>query len=708
MSLRVWPGDPAPLGAVWDGEGTNFAVYSENATHVELCLFDAPDAARERVRVPLEERHADVFHAYLPDVRPGQLYGYRVHGPYDPRAGHRFNPRKLLVDPYARAIAGDVRWHDALHGYDPSHPETDLSLSALDSAPYVPKSVVVDGAFTWSDDRPPAVPWSRTVIYECHVKGMTARHPGVPPHLRGTYLGLASDAILDHLVSLGVTAVELLPVHHRVTERAVHDRGLSNYWGYSTLGFFAPDARFATSSLGAQVTELKTLVKALHRVGIEVLLDVVYNHTCEGDELGPTLSLRGVDNATYYRLREGDRRRYVDTTGCGAALDTRHPRALQLVVDSLRHFVTEYHVDGFRFDLATTLARGHDGFDPRAAFFALVQQDPVLSRVKLIAEPWDVAHGGWQLGRFPSGWAEWNGSFRDAVRRFVRGDPGQVSELASRLGGSSDIFRGDRGPHASINFVTCHDGMTLRDLVTHERKLNAANGEEGRDGAPVDWSRAWGGEGEPTPEVCALRRRVMKSLLATLAFAQGVPMLSHGDELGRTQRGNNNVYCQDNELAWLDWELDDEARELLEFTRRVFALRRANPAFRRRRFFAGDPLAGRAVKDVLWLRQDGTEMTVGDWQNPAMRFLGMLIHGDASDELDERGRKLAGATHLVLLNASEALAEVTLPPLHEPGAWTVVLRTSGRALGPVTGGRTDVAAHAVALLRHEVPGAPDD
>ncbi len=700
---RIWPGGPTPLGATWDGEGVNFALFSEHATGVELCLFDRDEPGRETLRVPLKERTNRIWHAYLPDVRPAQLYGYRVHGPYAPEEGHRFNPNKLLLDPYAKAIDGMVDWADAMFGYRIGDPAHDLSFSEEDSAPFIPKSVVVDTAFTWGDDRPPHTPWSRTVIYECHVKGMTARHPGVPEELRGTYLGMVSDAVLDHLVDLGVTAVELLPVHHFVTERRLRDMGLSNYWGYATIGFFAPDPRYATGSLGQQVNEFKTMVKALHRVGIEVIVDVVYNHTGEGNHLGPTLSFRGVDNASYYRLTDGDRRHYFDYTGCGNSMSVLHPRALQLVLDSLRYWVQEMHVDGFRFDLAPTLARDPVEFDGFGRFFATVQQDPVLSHVKLIAEPWDLGPGGYRLGAFPPGWAEWNGRYRDTVRRFWRGDDGQVPELASRLSGSSDIFQpSGRGPYSSINFVACHDGFTLSDLVSYEHKHNEANGEDNRDGADDNWSRNWGVEGATDdPSVSRLRDRMLRNFVATLAFSQGVPMLSHGDELGRTQRGNNNGYCQDSELSWVDWELDDSQRELLSFTREVFRIQSENPAFRRRRYFAGDPVEGRGVKDVQWLRPDGFEMTMDDWRQPKLRVLGMLVHGDASDEVDERGRPNLGQTLLLFLNAENRARHFALPELPEAGAWHELINTAQAGRRRPKGKGINVAPHSMVLLCYE-------
>ncbi|MEZ4353446.1 MAG: glycogen debranching protein GlgX [Myxococcota bacterium] len=695
--MRVWPGVPQPLGAIWDGQGTNFAVFSRHAEAVTLCLFDGPEDREPAVEIPLRHRTHWVWHAYLPELRPPAWYGYRVAGPYEPKAGHRFNPAKLLVDPYARAITDRLAWDDALYGYHAGQP-VDMAPDDRDSAAFAPKSVLVDHSFPWEGDRPPEIPWSRTVIYECHVKGATMRHPEVPEVLRGSYLGLCTQPVIDHLRKLGVTAVELLPVHHRVSERPLVERGLSNYWGYNTLGFFAPDARFASGDAGQQVSEFKTMVRTLHRAGIEVLLDVVYNHTAEGDHRGPTLSLRGLDNASYYHLDETDRSRYVDYTGCGNTLNMRHPRTLQLLLDSLRYWVQEMHVDGFRFDLAPALARELSGVGRLDHFFAMIQQDPVTSRVKLIAEPWDLGPDGYQLGRFPGGWAEWNGLYRDTVRRFWRGDAGEIGAFASRLSGSEDLYGADdRSPLASVNFVTAHDGFTLRDLVSYEHKHNEANGEGNRDGTDANWSSAWGEEGETThPGRRARRARMMRNLLATLAFSQGVPMISHGDEIARTQRGNNNAYCQDNEIAWLDWALDAERRALLEFTGRVLALRRDNPVLRRRSFFAGG--RRRSEKDVVWLRPDGEEMGVDDWSERGTRALAMLVDGEANGEVDERGRPVQGDTLLIVFNADERGLLFRLPRLAAGGHWSLVLATDE----PERAGRCDdslrVAGQSVCLL----------
>ena len=702
---RVWPGAPAPLGATWDGEGTNFALFSEHGTAVELCLFDHPDSTVESARVGLSERTDQIWHAYLPDVRPGQLYGFRVHGPYAPEQGHRFNPAKLLLDPYAKAINGTIRWSDALSGYSLQAPETerDLVPGPQDSVGGLPKCVVTESAFSWGDDKHPRTPLNRTVIYECHVKGMTMLHPGVPEQIRGTYLGLATDPIIDHLLSLGVTAVELLPVHHFVTERRLADMGLVNYWGYDSIGFFAPDVRYATRGRGEQVAEFKSMVKRLHRAGLEVILDVVYNHTAEGNHLGPTLCFRGIDNHTYYRLDPERPRYYTNWTGTGNTVDVRHSRALQLVMDSLRYWVAEMHVDGFRFDLAPVLARGDEAYSPFAEFFDVVRQDPVISQVKLIAEPWDLGPGGYQVGNFPIGWSEWNGKYRDTVRQFWRGDQGQVGQLASRLAGSSDLYEhSQRSPLASINFVTCHDGFALHDLVSYEQKHNEANGEENRDGSDNNLSRNWGAEG-PTDAVHVVRtrERIKRNLLATLAFSQGVPMISHGDELGRTQGGNNNAYCQDNPVSWIDWNLSSQSEQFLEFARMVFAIRARNPVLRRRTFFRREERGG-AGKDLAWLRPDGQEMTDAEWSDHGNHVLGMLIRGEATDEVDERGRRLLGEAILLLVNGGARTKPFILPVL-DGGAWAELIDTAHPSPRLVRQNVVNLAAHSLMLLRYEAP-----
>jgi glycogen operon protein len=699
--MRVWPGRPYPLGATWDGTGVNFALFSEHATGVELCLFREADDAAEAARIRLTERTDQVWHCYLPDARPGQYYGYRVHGPYAPQEGLRFNPAKLLIDPYAKAITGAIRWSNDLFAYKVGSGQEDLVPDPDNSAGGVPKSVVIDSAFTWEDDRPLHVPYNRTIIYECHVKGMTQRHPDVPPELRGTYLGLCSDAMLEYFQGLGVTALELLPVHQFVVDRHLAERGLTNYWGYNSIGFFAPDVRYATRGLGNQVYEFKTMVKTLHAAGLEVILDVVYNHTGEGNHLGPTLSLRGIDNTTYYRLEPTDRRFYTDFTGTGNSLNMQHPRTIQLVMDSLRYWVDEMHVDGFRFDLAPVLARESYDVDKFSAFFDIMQQDPTLARVKLIAEPWDVGPGGYQVGNFPVRWTEWNGKYRDSVRKFWKGEVGQVSEMASRLAGSSDIFSGsNRGVYASINFITAHDGYTLRDLVSYEQKHNEANGENNQDGHNDNISRNWGVEGETEdPAVIDMRYRLMRTFLATLAFSQGVPMLAHGDELARTQLGNNNAYAQDNEITWVNWELDGRQRQLMEFTRKLIAIRQAHPVLRRRHFFRGAAVEGSDHKDVTWLRPDGHELTDADWTDPAAHAFGMLIDGAATDEVDERGHAVRGDSLLLLLNGGEQNVTFSLPALGGRKIWVIMIDTARQELPVVRKRSVQVEAHSLMLLR---------
>jgi isoamylase len=699
--IRVWPGNPYPLGATWDGEGVNFAIFSENASGIDLCLFDRSEDQVEAARIPMRERADQVRHAYLPDVRPGQLYGYRVHGPYEPENGHRFNAAKLLIDPYARALSGRLRWDDSVFGYIVGDETADLSCDPRDSAAWVPKSIVVDSAFSWGEDRPPRVPWNQTVIYECHVKGMTIRHPDVAESLRGTYLGLVSDPIIDHLLALGITAVELMPVHHFISEKHLTDRGLENYWGYNSIAFLAPEARYATAADGRQVHEFKSMVKALHRAGIEVILDVVYNHTAEGNHLGPTLELRGIDNVAYYRLLPDNRRLYQDFTGTGNSLNMLHPRTIQLIMDSLRYWVEDMHVDGFRFDLAPALARELYDVNRLGTFFDIIHQDPVLSQVKLIAEPWDVGPGGYQVGNFPIKWAEWNGKYRDCVRRYWRGDEGQVAELANRLSGSSDLYQAsDRTPNSSINFVTCHDGFTLEDLVSYEGKHNEANGEENRDGTDANWSANWGVEG-PTEavEVLELRDRIKRNFLATLLFSQGVPMIIHGDEIGHTQRGNNNAYCQDNEISWVNWDLTPRQQELLRYTIQCVDIRRSNPVLRRRSFFGGG-VSTDGAKDVTWLRADGNEMTNGDWHDAKNHVLGMLIDGRATDETDARGRPIEGDTLLLALNGGAGARYFRLPKMETNGSWYELVRTASPERRVLRGEALHLAAYSLVLLRY--------
>src|SRR5215469_13571330 len=588
--MRLWPGRPYQLGATWDGSGVNFAIYSENATQVELCLFEDADAKQETLRVPLKEQTDMVWHGYLPDLRPGHLYGFRVDGPYEPSKGHRFNPNKVLLDPYAKTIGRDVRWSDEMWGYKIGDAKADLSFDDRDNAAFAPLAAVVDPAFTWGDDRPPNVPWHKTLIYELHVKGFTKLHPEVPERLQGTYSGLCSEAALSYLRKLGVTAVELLPVHYFLDDRHLVDKKLSNYWGYNTLGFFAPAGRYSAADTALDtVREFKTMVRNLHSIGVEVILDVVYNHTAEGNQMGPTCSFRGIDNAAYYRVSPEDPRYYTDFTGCGNTFNMRNPRVLQLIMDSLRYWITDMHVDGFRFDLASTLARELHEVDKLGAFFDIIHQDPIISQVKLIAEPWDLGAGGYQVGNFPVLWSEWNGRYRDCVRKFWKGDEGMVSEFATRFCGSSDLYEwSSRRPHASVNFITCHDGFTVQDLVSYNDKHNEANGEENRDGANDNNSWNCGTEG-PTDnaEMKALRQRKVRSMMATLLLSQGVPMILAGDELGHTQNGNNNAYCQDSELSWLSWEMTEEREALLEFVQKCIELVNTAPVFQRRRFFHG-------------------------------------------------------------------------------------------------------------------------
>ncbi|MHB8899241.1 MAG: glycogen debranching protein GlgX [Thermoguttaceae bacterium] len=682
-NLRVWPGRPYPLGATWDGSGVNFAIYSEHAVGVDLCLFDSVADTSESRSLSLTHQTDLVWHCYLPDARPGQLYGYRVHGPYDPKAGHRFNPHKVLLDPYARVIGRPIRWSDAMFGYRIGAAEADLSFDVRDNADCAPLGAVVSSAFAWGGDRPLRTPWHKTVIYEAHVRGFTMRHPRVPERLRGTYAGLASRAAIGHLKGLGVTAVELMPVHHHVDDRHLVERGLSNYWGYNTLGFFAPDTGYASSpGLGA-VREFKTMVRRLHQAGIEVILDVVYNHTGEGSHLGPTLSLRGIDNASYYRLVAGDRRYYMDYTGCGNTLNMLSPRVLQLIMDSLRYWVLEMHVDGFRFDLASSLARELHAVDRLGAFFDIIHQDPVLSQVKLIAEPWDLGEGGYQVGNFPILWTEWNGKYRDTVRRFWGGDGGALSEFATRLCGSSDLYESSgRKPYASINYVTCHDGFTLRDLVSYNQRHNEANGDANGDGDSHNLSWNCGHEG-PTgdPAIRRLRDRQSRNFLATLLLSQGVPMLRSGDEIRQTQLGNNNTYCQDNELAWLGWNLDAEDKKILQFVRSLVRLRRGNPVLTRRQFFQGRQIRSQGPTDILWLAPSGREMVESDWQSAGTGALGVRLDGRMIDEVDERGRPIHGRTLLILFNAEDRTNPFVLPPAPAPLLWRLVLDTDDRRPG---------------------------
>lgn len=706
MAYRALPGKPYPLGATWDEEGANFAIYSERATKVELCLFDSVEARTETERVPLLETTAHVWHAYLPDVQLGQLYGYRVDGPYEPARGLRFNPAKLLIDPYAKAIAGKVNWKAPLFGYKLGHPDADLSKDEADDAWGVPKGVLIDTSFNWQGDRPPQTPWQDSVIYEVHVKGFTAVHPEVPRELQGTYAGLASPPALNHLKKLGITAVELMPVHEFLDDKRLVDSGLNNYWGYNTINYFSPAARYASGDKGEQVVEFKKMVKTLHRAGIEVILDVVYNHTAEGNELGPTLSFRGIDNTTYYRLVPGEERRYVDYTATGNTLNARHPQVLKLIMDSLRYWVQEMHVDGFRFDLAPTLARGEHHVDRLSPFFSAIHQDPVLSKVKLIAEPWDVGEGGYQIGNFPVLWAEWNGKFRDTIRRYWRGDDGQIAELGFRLTGSSDLYQSNgRRPYASINFVTAHDGFTLHDLVSYSQKHNEANGEDNHDGSDGNFSSNYGVEGETNdPGVVETREQQKRNFLATLLLSQGVPMLCGGDEMGRTQHGNNNAYCQDNQLTWHDWQLDARRQALLACTRRLIRIRREHPNLRRPQFLRGSHTSSSGIRDITWLRPDGNEMSDEEWKAGDAHCLGMLLSGEALAGADEKGAPVADDTLLIILNAHLRVVQFVLPASQAKTRWEVILNTrrsgSARCRQVVAGGEMlRMYARSLVLLR---------
>ncbi|MDR3516239.1 MAG: glycogen debranching protein GlgX [Azospirillaceae bacterium] len=674
--MAVWPGQPHPLGATWDGYGVNFAIFSANAERVDLCIFDKT-GTREVERIALPEYTDEVWHGYLPEARPGTLYGYRVYGPYDPANGHRFNSNKLLIDPYAKALFGSIRWSDAHYGYRVGSRNADLAFDRRDNARVMPKCRVVDRAFTWGNDRPPRVPWPETVIYETHPRGFTMLNPAVPQQLRGTFAGLSVPAVIDYLKSLGITSVELLPIQAYTDDHHLVERGLRQFWGYNTIAFFAPESRYMTTGL---LSEFKTMVARFHEAGIEVLLDVVYNHTGEGSQMGPTLSFRGIDNASYYRLRPDDRRYYIDDTGTGNTLNIAHPRVLQLVMDSLRYWVAEMHVDGFRFDLATALGREIHGFDQGSGFCDAVRQDPLLSTVKLIAEPWDVGPGGYQAGSFPPGWAEWNDRYRDTTRRFWRGDAGMLPELAARLTGSSDLYeRRGRRPWSSINFVTAHDGFTLEDLVSYESKHNEANQENNRDGQNANYSLNHGVEGATDrPEILAARQRARRNLLATLLLSQGVPMLLAGDEIGRSQKGNNNAYCQDNDTSWIDWAQGDN--DLTSFVRRLLALRRAHPVLRRPQFLHGRNQSPDGLKDIIWFTPQGTEKTSEEWRNPESRCVGLLLNGAAGASAAADGTRAADDTLLIVMNAHSQTIDFTLPTLTRAAAWTAVLDT-GSATG---------------------------
>ena len=698
--MKIRPGSPYPLGATWDGEGVNFALFSENGTGVDLCLFEGSKGNDEMARVRVTEQTDLVWHVYIPGIRPGQRYGYRVHGPYEPERGHRFNPAKLLIDPYARAIDGHVRWNELIFGYTPGHPDADLSKDDRDSSPAVPKSLVIDETAPMVDARQFRFPWNGRPIYELHVKGFTIRHPEVPENLRGTYSGLVSPPVLEYLRGLGVTSVELMPIHQFVSDGMLQSKGLTNYWGYNSIGFFAPDVRYASRGrLGEQVDEFRQMVDALHKAGIEVILDVVYNHTAEGNHLGPTICFRGIDNAAYYRLEPDNPRYYRDYTGTGNTINVRNPRTLQLIMDSLRYWITQMGVDGFRFDLASSLARELHEVDRLGSFFDTISQDPTISRVKLIAEPWDVGEGGYQVGNFPPLWSEWNGKYRDTVRDYWRGAERTLGEFAYRLTGSSDLYEGTgRRPFASINFVTVHDGFTLDDLVSYNDKHNEANGEDNQDGEKDNRSWNMGVEG-PTddPRILALRARQKRNFLATLMLSQGVPMLVAGDELGRTQGGNNNAYNQDNEISWVDWANTDE--DLLEFTKRLIHMRRRHRVFRRRRWFQGRPIHGSDVTDIGWFRPDGSPMDDEDWRAGHVKSLGVFLNGEQMDSTDPRGDPVVDDSFYILFNAHHERVDFTTPAEEWGKGWIKVLDTFDPAAGEETFGvRAQVPVEGLSLV----------
>jgi len=706
MNSMVYPGEPYPLGATWDGNGVNFALYAENATGVELCLFADEDDDFESIKVKVLDRTHQIWHVYVPDILPGQLYGYRVYGPYDPESGARFNPFKLLVDPYAKAISGMVKWNDAVFGYQLGSDKTDLSFSSVDSAPFAPKSVVIDpGNFDWENDKPPKIPYIQTIIYETHVKGFTKLNPAIPEGIRGTYAALAHPVAIDYLQKLGITAVELMPVHHFITDSYLRDKGLKNYWGYNTLGFFAPDVSYSTAfsgdnKLGSQVVEFKNMVKQLHKAGIEVILDVVYNHTGEGNQLGPTLSFRGIDNSAYYRLAENCRF-YMDYTGTGNTLNARLPSVLRLIMDSLRYWVLEMHVDGFRFDLAATLARELHAVNRLSSFFDIIHQDPIISQVKLIAEPWDIGEGGYQVGKFPPGWAEWNGMYRDTMRDYWKGSDNMLTDFAERFTGSSDLYRDDyRTPTASINFITAHDGFTLNDLVSYNQKHNIANGEDEKDGENHNRSYNYGVEG-PTddPAITAVRKRQQRNLLATLFLSQGVPMLLGGDEFSRSQQGNNNAYCQDNEVSWFNWDKADH--ELLEFTSKLILFRKAHPGFSRLKWFQGQPVKGVGLEDIAWFVPEGGEMNPDNWTQSYARSVGVYLNGKGIKMKNPVGEPIVDDNFFLMFNAYEDDLTFLTPPLRYGNTWTTVLDTYTGVIseeGAVFGAQESIVAKGRSVL----------
>ncbi|OQP62253.1 glycogen debranching protein GlgX [Niastella populi] len=707
-TLENYLGTPYPLGAAWDGNGVNFALYAENAEGIDLCLFNSVEDDIETIKLRFKERTHHIWHMYVPGIQPGQLYGYRVSGPYKPEEGHRFNAYKLLLDPYAKAIAGTLQWHDALFGYEIGHEQEDLSFNTTDSAPYMPKSVVVGDNFDWEDDKPLNISYHETIIYEAHVKSLTYLHPDLPEEIRGTYKAIGHPVIIDYLKNLGITAIELMPVHHFIEDRHLKEKGLTNYWGYNTIGFFAPDSRYSASGiLGQQVQEFREMVKALHKAGIEVILDVVYNHTAEGNHFGPTLCFRGIDNASYYRLTE-NKRYYMDYTGTGNTLNTRLPYVLQLIMDSLRYWIQQMHVDGFRFDLAATLARELHEVNKLGAFFDIIHQDPVISQVKLIAEPWDLGEGGYQVGKFPVGWAEWNGLYRDCIRDYWRGAESRLAEFAKRITGSADLYKNDyRNPGASVNFITAHDGFTMEDLVSFNERHNEANGENNEDGDKENHSCNYGVEG-PAKDlgIVGIRKRQKRNLLTTLLLSQGVPMIFSGDELGNSQYGNNNAYCQDNEISWIKWSEKDESQ--IAFVRQLIWFRKSHPAFSRRRWFQEQPIRGIGVEDIAWFTPDGNEMRDEQWNEGYAKSLGLYLNGLGLRCLDEKGRKLTDKDFYLLFNAHHEALEFTLPPEKFGSKWFKLLDTStdnelvqdpGNALGPA--GKYLVQARSLVLLQGE-------
>lgn len=677
VQMKVYPGKPYPLGATWDGKGVNFSVFSEHADGMHLCLFNGDNNDEENITIKIEEVTHHIWHVYIPGLDPGQCYGYRASGRYEPENGHRFNPNKLLIDPYSKALDGIIKWDKAVFGYEVGNPEEDLSFSAQDSAPFIPKSVVIDNNFEWEDDSKPDIPYSDTVIYEMHVKGFTNLHNDIPTEIRGTYAGLAHEASIKYLKALGITAVELLPIHHFVNDQHLIEKGLTNYWGYNTLGFFAPDARYSSSgTAGEQVKEFKNMVKALHKAGIEVILDVVYNHTAEGNHLGPTLSFKGFDNASYYRLCAGDERHYMDYTGTGNTLNVQLPNVLALIMDSLRYWITEMHVDGFRFDLAASLARTLEETDTLSSFFSIIYQDPVISQVKLIAEPWDIGDQGYMVGKFPVGWGEWNDKFRDHIRDFWRGENVNLYEFANRFTGSPDLYQGDyRRPTASINFLTAHDGFTINDLVSYDQKHNEANGEDNKDGANDNNSWNCGAEGPTDNEdIIHLRHKQRRNLLTTMFLSQGVPMLVAGDELGRTQNGNNNAYCQDNEISWINWESADP--DLLAYTKSLIQFCKDHPSFRRRRWFQGLPVTGTKANDILWIQPDGNSFTDQQWKDEFAKTFGVYLNGKGIRCVDWNGERITDDSFFIIFNSNENAVDFTLPSVECQDQWHIVIDSS--------------------------------